>query len=224
MPEIPVSEEESRVLELLRLLCDHPEEGVPLLLRRYRGIVDRLVLRFSHGPQDREDLYQEVVLKLMEEGGRRLGRWEPGRAPFVYFLSLVVWQMCCKCRRKMDRIRHPSGGRGNGSSPPTIAGQRRAQPPGQRGQAALSEGLDRLDQCFAALIEAGGAREEDRLLVRMRAEGYPAKEVGNLLGLEEDLVNLRYSRVRRRLHQCLERHGIRSVADLMIDFEGGVDY
>jgi hypothetical protein len=124
----------------------------------------------------------------------------------------------------MDRIRHPGAGGGNGSRPAPIAGQRRAQPPGQRGRAALAEGLDRLNECFGALIEAGAAREEDRLLVRMRAEGYPAKEVGSLLRLEEDLVNLRYSRVRRRLLQCLERHGIKSVADLVIDFEAGVDY
>jgi RNA polymerase sigma factor (sigma-70 family) len=222
--ESPVSEQESRVIELVRLLCDHPQEGVPLLLRRYGGIIDRLVHRFSHSPQDREDLYQEVVLKLLEEGGRRLGRWEPGRAPFVYYLSLVIWQMCCRCRRKMDRVRHSDSRGGNGSRPATIAGQRRMEPPGQRGQAAFSEGLDRLNECFGALIEAGAAREEDRLLVRMRAEGYPAKEVGDLLGLEEDLVNLRYSRVRRRLLRCLERHGIKSIADLVIDFEGGTDY
>jgi RNA polymerase sigma factor (sigma-70 family) len=204
---------------LVELLREQPEKGLALLLERYGKIIHFLAYKYSRSPEDREDLHQEIVFELLEDGCRRLRRWEPGRAPLPSYLFLVVRHICRNYCRKVDRVRRHlvRSGHGEDDSVPASGSLDGVQLATQRTSAALSEAVDRLEACLRALIEAGAAREEDRVLVALRAEGHPAKAVADFLGLEEDLVNLRYSRVRRRLAECLSRHGIKSVEDLVTD-------
>lgn len=219
-PQSPGEGQECPDRALVELLRDQPTEGVPILLCRYGGILHRLASCYSRSPEDREDLNQEIVFELLEDGCRRLRNWEPGRASFSSYLFLVVRHICQNYRRKVNRImRMASYSERTGNGPVRVVSSvpGPVEAPTQRTSVALSEALNRLNECFETLIEAGAARQEDRLLVVLRAEGHSAKTVGGLLGLEEDAVNLRYSRVRQRLVECLGRHGIKSVEDLVID-------
>lgn len=205
---------EAEIRPLVDLLRDEPSEGLVLLLERYGGLIRHVVGLFALTTQDREDLYHEVVLQLLRQGGGWFSRWDPARSKFSTFLFLVVWRFCRDCRKKVERqrrhivrakpAREESGGeRAPGGDPRT--------------EAALTEAATQLRACFEQLLEAGTARKQDWLLVMLRAEGRPAREVGELLGLSEDAAHQRYHRLRRRLGRCLAKHGFQSIADLVSD-------
>jgi RNA polymerase sigma factor (sigma-70 family) len=212
--ESPHLTNEAEVSALIALLRDEPSEGLVLLLERYGGLIRHAAGPFAPTTQDREDLYHEVALQLLRQGGEWFSRWDPARSKFSTFLFLVVWRFCRDCRKKIERQRRHIV---RAKPAREEIGGERAPVANPRTEAALTEAATQLRACFEQLLEAGTARKQDWLLVMMRAEGCTAREVGELLGVSEEAVHQRYHRLRGRLSQCLEKHGFQSIADLVSD-------
>ena len=89
-------------VELVSLLRADPDKGFPLLLERHGNIIHHLAGTFAKDPDDREDLIQEVILSLLEDGCRRLTIWQP-KGAFSSYLYMVVWRLCVDFRSRIDR-------------------------------------------------------------------------------------------------------------------------
>ena len=220
MRKDPIPSKEIEALELIALLRDQPTKGFLLLLERYERLIRHVVKHFSRGKEDREDLYQEVLVKLLDDGSRRLLKWDPNRAAFCSYLYLVSWRICQNCRKRIDRqlglrIVLPHGIAMAAEYEDSL--QVMGQEDSPRRHTALKQAVEQLQTCFEILFEAGVARKEDWILVALRAEGHSAKMVSELLDLSEDTIYQRYHRLRNRLRQCLATHGYQSMADLLSD-------
>jgi len=207
--------------DLVALLRNEPKSGFPEMVKRYGHVLRYLAKSFGDSPEDSKDLYQEILLRLFENNCARLTKWEPERASLSSFLFLVVWRLCRDYQKRMNRLRQVSGNPGplGETGEVTSLSERLGTPPRQRTQSALFEAADQLEACFRALLESGGARGPDRVLVMMRAEGHPARLVADLLGLDTRTVDTRYSRLRKRLRECLSEHGYQSFEDVVTDSE-----
>lgn len=204
--------------QLLQLLRESPEEGFSYLLQSYGRLIHYVVSGFVHKKMDREDLFQEVIVSLWENGCRRLTQWE-SRTAFSSYLFIVVWRLCVDIKKKMDYqesfLRCPSQA---GESEEYLLENLGEASPTQRSNLAYSELIEQVGICFDALIESKAARESDRLLVILRAEGHAAREVGESLCMEENLVHRRFNRICQRLRDCLEKKGFKKISDWLSDF------
>jgi RNA polymerase sigma factor (sigma-70 family) len=214
------SSDETESLEIISLLREDPEKGMMLLLERHCSLLHHVVTQFSRDPRYRDDLFQEVVLELLEKGQQTLAKWDPDRGAFTSYLYLVVSSICRLhvrgVERKKNRVVDREIEEGDEDCPGFEAMDPSSTP---RTNAALTEAAHLLAVCFHKLISAGAARDQDLLLVGMRAEGHSAAFVARFLGIEEEVIHLRYSRVRGRLRECLAKHGLEKFEDLVIDFE-----
>jgi len=207
------------LLLIERLEKDSPTV-FPLFMEEYGGLIEGLVRRFMHSPEDQEDLFQEIVLALLKDNCRRLAAWDPNRAPFPAFLYLVVWRLCASYQKKTQRRQRFLSNPGPDSEHHQNSITEMAKTtPTQRSGVALSELTDQIEECFHLIIKSGAAREEDKLLVLLRAEGHAAKRVGDFLGLGDGVVHTRFKRIRERLRDCLMEHGFESIADVLTDFD-----
>ncbi|MCA9444735.1 MAG: RNA polymerase sigma factor [Candidatus Omnitrophica bacterium] len=205
---------------LIESLQKDSSNTFPLFMKEYGGLIDGLVRRFMRSPEDQEDLYQEVVLALLKDDCHRVAAWDPNRAPFPAFLYLVVWRLCASYRKKIQRGQRFQNNPGPDSQQHPVSVTDLAKTtPTQRSGIAFSELTHQIEECFELIIKSGAAREEDKILVLLRAEGYAAKRVGEFLGLGDGVVHTRFKRVRERLRDCLMEHGFESIADVLTDFD-----
>lgn len=146
------------------------QQSYTALLRRHRKLVWTLCWARSHGDYERcRDLVQEVSLSLWEH----FGRLRP-HASFLQERAWVVWHT----RTVLDHLhRHPS---------PTLV-------PLRHDITAEDDDIEeRLDELMAPFSDT------DRLLVRLRLDGYDASEIARQLHVSRDAVY-------QRLHRIIER-------------------
>ena len=146
------------------------------LLYRHRSLVWKLCWARSKGDYERcRDLVQEVSLSLWEH----YGRLRPNTS-VLQERAWVLWHT----RTVLDHLhRHPS---------PTFVPLPTELP--------LDEN-DSVD-CVDELIEC--LDNEDRLLVKMRLDGYEAEEIGKVLGINRNAVYQRLHRIVVRLRKGIE--------------------
>jgi len=183
-----------------------------------------LIRKFAHKQEEQKDLYQDIVLGLLEKNCDRIIRWEP-RAQFSSYLYLVVWRFCVQCQKsrwRQDRILDNPGPDRSGNKVSPLETLER--PPSQRSNTAFSELVSQINECFEQLIESGSARDKDRPMFLLRVEGYSASFVGKIMNLTQDVVHTRFKRVRDRLRDCLRAHGFTSYSDILTDFEPPGDF
>ncbi len=203
---------------MVELVRQEPGEGFSLLLKRYGHLIQYVVGRFVHQRMDREDLYQEVILHLLEDGCRRVTQWEP-RVRFSTYLFLVVWRICARYRYRMNRHKRLlSNFELLWEDDPVFVGESAEIAPTQRSLVALAELLHQIHACFDIMIASGAAQKKDLLLVLLRAEHHSARLVGEVLDLDENVVHRRFNRLCQRLRDCLAEHGFQSFSDLLTDF------
>ena len=221
MPQTRGPSTEAEASDLATGLREKPQETVSAILERYGALLRYVVGQFSHRRVDQEDLFQDVALKFLEVGAQRLSKWDPQRSAFSSYLYLVFWRTCQNCLAKIERERRwesPQQLQNPGAEEDFPQTSSDASEDGPRTRVALQEAVDRLEDCFEALLAGGAAEKRDRLLVGMRATGYTAKEICRLLGLSEDAVHQRYSRLRKRLRECLGKHGYESMKNIVSGF------
>lgn len=159
--------------EFLRLLLDHQDD--------IRALVASLVRNI----QDRDDLFQEIVLTLWDkfeeyDRARSFGAWARGVAV-----------------NKVLQYRNRSGSMPTPFSPEAIAAIAEAF---QRTQPARSEtALDALEKCTEPLPE-----QTRRLLALRYAEWWPVAKIAEQAGTTPAAMSKTLARLRARLHDCIQ--------------------
>ncbi len=131
-------------------------------------------------PSDREDLFQEILLKIWQKlpafrGEAKLSTW-------AYRIGLYTglnW-------RRREKVDQPL------ESIDRIPDTYPSASPG------LNEELERLQIGLRRL------RESDRTILLLAMEGFTGSEMADMLGLTENTANVRLHRARQKLQQELE--------------------
>lgn len=148
----------------------------------HRGILVRIAAGFA-GPDDRDDLLQEMMIALWHAIPAFRGDASP--ATFIYRVAqntALVW------RRR--RVRVPE----HVELEPELADHESVSPPQCLERAARDERLH------------GAIRDlppVDRNLILMHLDGLSYREMADVTGLSETNVGARLSRARRRLNRIL---------------------
>lgn len=151
-------------------------------LERHRGLIFKVVRAYTRNHQDSEDLFQEIALQLWQSipGYRR----DCAETTWIYrvaFFVAVRWS-----RREIRR-------RDRAEEEPVSVG-------------VLSPGRAPEDPRVAWLYEQiARLREADRSLILLQLEGHSYCEIGEILGLNENAVGVRLTRLKANLTRKLQQ-------------------
>jgi len=172
--------------DLAAAAADGDARAFETLLRRSEGRVLRVLRLLGVGREDREDVAQEVFVRVFRHlGGFRAGNSFPG---WLYRISVNAAHDHRKKRRRLARRESAWGG-----TPEETAGGS-----GSAGEAArILESRRRLENALAALSE-----RERAVFVLVELEGLETSAVARTLGITRITVRRHLGRARARL----ERH------------------
>jgi RNA polymerase sigma-70 factor (ECF subfamily) len=91
--------------DLVAGLRARPREGVSTFLERYKSLFYHCIGHFENDHSAREDLYQEVVLYVLDRLDQ--GSFDPERGSFGTWLYRVAWCRCVDLKRKAGARRNP---------------------------------------------------------------------------------------------------------------------
>lgn len=171
---------------------DHEAFGV--LVRRYQGMVCRLLRRFTGCPREAEDLAQEVFLQAY----RQLPRLRAAG-------SFRSWLLRAARNRAIDRARALRSAR---RTPPGHVAPLRAEAvPAARGEDP-AEAVIRAEETTAVGKAVRRLPLSDREIIHLKyVEEMTVEEIARSLGLGPRTVETRLYRARRRLRDLLEEMG-----------------
>lgn len=161
------------------------EKVLPVLSTEVRHFLIRVALPRGRDPgQERDDLVQEVALRLLSDGGALLDGWNPERGlGFESYLRLVCRQqaaMIFRSRRRAPWTETPVD--------PAELQEHRAERPNQEDRVELSMAIASLERW---LDERGR-----RLFVELFVKERDVADVGNEFGLSRDAIYAWRRRVR----------------------------
>jgi RNA polymerase sigma-70 factor (ECF subfamily) len=162
--------------------------------RRYLGLLEehtaalrRLCHSYCAGPEEAEDLFQEIALALWTALARF--REESSERTWLYRIAHnVALTFAAKRRKQVQREQPPA--------PEMDVASGEAGPESRAAEAQMQERLQRL------------VRElpfEDRRLVLLHLEGLATAEIEAVTGLTRSNVTVKLSRIRQRLADRLQR-------------------
>jgi RNA polymerase sigma-70 factor (ECF subfamily) len=171
--------------------CLKGEEGAwAALVDRHGAYLRRLILhRLGRIPgADPDAVFQDLWVALLEDGSRRLRRYDPARllAPYLAAIALNL----CRDHLRQRRPGALAGEAGFDPVDPAVGPASRSdrREEAARGQAALA-GLSARERAAFALVEL---------------EGLSYAEAGRVLGLAEGSVGSLLTRARERLRKSLD--------------------
>ena len=150
------------------------EARVRDVLERHGDFLRRLVSRRSKDP---EAVLQDLWVALLEDGGRRLGNWDPAR-PLRPYLAAIALNLCRKHRAREAR------------RPRMVP----ADPEGMAGKAS-----DPSDRVLAReALESLPVRERLAWIL-VEGDGWSYADAGRLLGIGPGGVGALLTRIRNKL-------------------------
>jgi len=157
------------------------------LLRRHEGPVLALLRSLGVPPDDREDVAQEIFIRLF----RHLDRYRPSQ-PFGGWLYRISVNACHDYRRQKLRRR--------GEQPGSEAAMREATD-GAPGPSELYSGVEEKSRLEKALEEL--SERERAVFVLCEMEELPTRDVAKALRISAITVRRHLGRARRRLQAIL---------------------
>ena len=150
-------------------------------LAQYQPLLWRVCRLYCPNAEERQDLYQEIVLRLWQAWPSFEGRAQ--RGTWLYRVALNV---AISTRRQQSRA--PTTGRLDAAALDVAA------PP--------DPGPD--DEDLAALYQAiGKLSDVEKALVWLRLEGRPQEEIADILGISHGNVRVKMHRVLDKLRHLL---------------------
>lgn len=162
-------------------------------LQRFRGVFEHVARRFRLDPADRDELMQEVRIRLwhaMERGER------VAAVPASYLWRTAESAAIDIFRRRRTRTRREERLSSGAHARPAVHGE----PADRRAERA---------DLYAALDSAlGDLAESRRVVVRMHLAGYPREEIASSLGWTEAKTRNLLYRGLDDLREALRARGI----------------
>ncbi len=168
-----------------------PREGVTAFLERYKSLFYHCIGHFENDHSAREDLFQEIVLYVLDRLDN--GSFDPERGSFGTWLYRVAWCRCVDLKRKSGARRNPK------LTPVGDTFPERADPtPGPWEVAGDEEVGDMVRRGMSHLDE-----EERALLVMRFVEDHTIGEISEALSISVEQTKYRLKRASTALRRVL---------------------
>jgi len=155
------------------------------LIENHQGILHRICSIYASHEQDRQDLFQDMVLQLW----RSFASFR-GQSNFTTWMYRVALNTALLQRRKASRRPDLSrGGEAEIASLPVVA-------------ATPSDGVELLRACIRELPTL------DRAIVLLHLEEHSYDEIAEITGLSRGNISVRLVRLKERLRRALEEKGL----------------
>jgi len=155
-------------------------------LTDYGGIMLRIARSFASRPEDQDELFQEIALRLWSSVPSFRG--EAQASTWVYRVSLntaLTWQRTERRRRR----RHG----------PLLAPDEMEAPQGDGSEKAVRQGM------LGRICQQVRLRPPvDRALMVLHLDGMSYREIAGVLGLSESNAGAKLSRIRKRLAEAVK--------------------
>lgn len=152
------------------------EEFLSLILQ-HQGMLHKICRLYRDSPEDREDLFQEIVYQLWKsvpgfQGQAKISSW-------IYRIALNT--ALAAFRKKGPRLTYPA------TLPDTASST----------TAATS---DRQEQLFAALKQLSDA---EKAIIALYLEELSYQEIAAIIGIEENYVGVKLNRIKTKIKNIL---------------------
>jgi len=178
-------------VQLVRGLRRRDERAVAAFLDRYRSLLFHCIGHFESDAAGRDDLYQELVLYVLER--LDAGRFDPDKGSLGTWLYRVAWCRCVDLKRRTQQqraTRTASTGEGFPERPDPSPG-----PGDEAGTAEIGTLVRR------ALIQLEG---EERSLLDLRfVQGQTLGQISGHLGISHEQCKYRLKRASTALRKVL---------------------
>lgn len=177
--------------ELVAGLRERRGETVAVFLDRYKPLFFHCIGHFESDHSAREDLYQDVVLYVLDRLDR--DRFDPAKGSFGTWLYRVAWCRCVDLKRKQGARRNPKLSPAGDRLP-----ERVDHSPGPSEQAG--------DEEIGGLVRRGMAtlEPEERSLLELRfVDGRTMGEISEELSISLEQTKYRLKRASTSLRRVL---------------------
>ncbi len=154
------------------------EEAFLELIEKHQRIVHKVCGIYRDTPEDREDLFQEVVFQLW----KAYPGYEGKAGPTTWMYRIALNTAMAVYRRKAVSIDLEED-LGNKYERVTAS--------------SLSENEERLYEALRQLNDA------EKAIVSLYLEDYSHKEIGEIIGISENYVGVRMNRIKQKLKRIL---------------------
>ena len=200
--------EEQKLVELAAS-CD--DEAFCTLRDRYQQHLRVLVARYTPSSADREDLYAEIIGRLLADRKKVLREWKP-IAPFAAYLTTIAVRHCLSWLDRVSRRPHTVRLSANADDAEEhellqalISGDESEQP---EQMIARRERRDFMHQALMQLSDS------DRLVLALRFEqSMSGPEIGRSLGISPGAARQRIFKALQRLGGVLGDHDPGGISD-----------
>ncbi|MGI5819660.1 MAG: RNA polymerase sigma factor [Armatimonadota bacterium] len=188
--------------KLVRLAASCDDDAFCALRDRYRQHLRVLVARYAPTPADREDIFSEIIARLLVDRKRALRNWEP-IAPFGAYLTTIAVRHCLSWLDRRERTPATttlsSGGREVDKREllqEMIAGGNEHEPD------RIVTGHERRQALHGALMCLS---DSDRLVLALRFDQeMTGPEIGRSLGITSGAARQRIFKALRRLSAIID--------------------
>ena len=198
---VPQLLSEDEVLRNRVLTC--PGEGWIDLLSRYASLIQGRIASYRFSPDDAEDVYQEVCLRLVKNEAKLLRDWDPTRGPLPLYLGLITTSVCLNYLKSgfyAYRQRKLEPKKGTWSQWEIFALLEDPAPtPAERLQRL--ERLRQVETYLEAWADSRVLSQRDRLFIRFRLGGMSYEELSAILGISLSYSKVLFFRLRKDLIQ-----------------------
>ncbi len=157
------------------------QERFLALLHEHERALQKVCWAYAAAPQDRDDLFQEIVGELWGS----FPRYDPARAFSTWMVRVALNVSIDSRRRAWRRSRERTGDLSLDSQAAVPSHPR-------------EESLEELRRVLDSLHEG------ERALLLLHLEGYSHREIAEVLGISESNVGTRLSRLRERLRRSAD--------------------
>ena len=166
------------------------------LVRKYDRQVLQLACKMVKSPQDAEDIYQEVFIRIY----RNLGRFQ-FRSEFSTWLYRVVINYCINYQRKFKRVRFYSLDQSIDTGPARWSGDMAIDQKDPEESVVNKE----LSSEIQAALERLPARQKMVFVLR-HFQGHKLKEIAAMMECTEGTVKNYLFRATRKMRSLLKQH------------------
>ncbi len=149
-------------------------------LNRHKGLMVKVAASYARRPQDRDDLLQEILLQVWESIPSFQSRSK--QSTWIYKVALYT----AMSYKRKDRNRR---------LPEEDLDESLAETDNSQGSDSA------LNQLYEAIHQLG---KVERSLALMHLEGLSYREIAQVLGITENHVGVKLTRIRKRLAQLLK--------------------
>lgn len=176
---------------LVQGLREREEQAVASFLERYRPLFYHCIGHFENEATARDDLYQELVLYVLER--LDADRFDATKGSLGTWLYRVAWCRCVDLKRRSQNVVHSRTSTGTEGLP------ERSDPlPGPGEQAGEAEVGDLVRRALGRL-----EREEQDLLALRYLEERTLGEIAALLGISHEQCKYRLKRASSSMRRVL---------------------